>query len=73
MGISSGWLPAADFAPVVEKSWKALYESVSPEGKVQWGQPVGAAPYRVYQEDSHEYVSGMFLLAASEIFKMVKN
>ena len=26
MGINSGWLPAADFAPVVEKSWKALYE-----------------------------------------------
>ena len=73
MGINSGWLPAADFKPVVRKSWKALHISVNSVGKVQWGQPVGSAPYRIYLEDSHEYVSGMFLLAASEIYKMVKN
>ena len=72
MGINNGWLPANEFTLVVKRSWKALYDSVSTEGKVQWGQLVGSAPYRVYEEDSHEYVTGMFLLAASEIYKMTK-
>lgn len=70
MGINNGWLPSDDYRHLVEKAWKALGDAVSPEGKVQWGQPVAGGPYRIYQEDSHEYVSGMFLLAASEIYKM---
>lgn len=72
MGINKGWLPAEAYRPVVEKAWKALCGAVSPEGKVQWGQPVGGGPYRICREDSHEYVSGMFLLAASELYKMYK-
>jgi unsaturated rhamnogalacturonyl hydrolase len=71
-GINNGILPREDFLPVVEKSWAALYSSVSKEGKVQWGQLVGAAPYKILQEDSHEYVSGTFLLAASEVYKLKK-
>jgi len=31
---------------------------------------VGAAPYKVLKEDSHEFVSGTFLLAASEVYKL---
>lgn len=70
MGINNDWLSSDEYQKVVEKGWKALCNAVSPEGKVQWGQPVGAGPYQIYQEDSHEYVSGMFLLAASEIYKL---
>jgi unsaturated rhamnogalacturonyl hydrolase len=71
-GINNGILPKDTFLPVVEKAWEALVSVVSNDGKVQWGQLVGASPYKIQKEDSHEYVSGMFLLAASEVFKMVR-
>jgi rhamnogalacturonyl hydrolase YesR len=72
MGINRGWLPSDVFSPIVEKAWCGLYHAVSEEGRVMWGQPVGAGPYRIFEEDGHEYVSGMFLLAASEIYLMNK-
>lgn len=71
-GINNGILSREVYFPVVEKSWVALVSVVSEEGKVQWGQLVGSSPYKILQEDSHEYVSGMFLLAASEMYKMGK-
>jgi rhamnogalacturonyl hydrolase YesR len=69
-GINNGILPLEEYMPVIEKSWKALVSIVSDEGKVQWGQLVGASPYKILQEDSHEYVSGIFLLAASEMYQL---
>lgn len=71
-GINNGLLSCEEYYPVVEKSWAALVSTVSEEGKVQWGQLVGGSPYKILQEDSHEYVSGMFLLAGSEMYKMGK-
>lgn len=69
-GINNGILSREEYFPVVEKAWAALVSSVSEEGKVQWGQLVGYSPCKVLKEDSHEYVTGMFLLAASEMYKM---
>lgn len=69
-GINNGILSKEEYLPVVKNSWAGLVSVVSDEGKVQWGQLVGASPYVVLQEDSHEYVTGMFLLAASEMYKM---
>ena len=69
-GINNGILDRAEYLPVVEKAWSALASEVSEEGKVQWGQLVAGGPYKVLKEDSHEYVSGIFLLAASEIYKV---
>ena len=69
-GINNGILPREEFLPAVIKGWEGLVSVVSEEGKVQWGQLVSAGPYKILEEDSHEYVSGMFLLAASEMYKM---
>lgn len=69
-GINNGILSKDEYLPVVKKSWAGLVSVVSDEGKVQWGQLVGASPYVILQEDSHEYVTGMFLLAASEMYKL---
>jgi len=69
-GINSGILDKEEYLPVVEKGWKSLYEAISEDGKVQWGQKVGDRPVLVKMEDSHEYISGIFLLAASEIYKL---
>ncbi len=69
-GINNGILPESEFLPVVKKAWKALYNGVSDEGKVQWGQLGGAGPFEVHKEHSDEYVTGTFLLAGSEVLKL---
>ena len=69
-GINNGILSKEDYLPLVKNAWAGLVSVVSIEGKVQWGQLVGSSPYVVLQEDSHEYVTGMFLLAASEMYKI---
>ena len=70
-GINNEILPRSEFLPVVESSWSALVSVINQDGKVEWGQLVGASPYQVRREDSHEYVTGTFLLAASEIYKLI--
>lgn len=71
-GINTGILDRNEYLPIVEKAWKSVYNAVSDEGKVQWGQRVGDRPKLIKMEDSHEYVSGTFLLAASEVYKLSK-
>jgi hypothetical protein len=48
--------------------------AMSPERKKEyeeaWGQRVGDRPALIKQSDTHEYVSGIFLLAASEVYKL---
>ena len=66
-GVNHGILDRDRYLSVVRKAWEGLVKNVSPEGKVRWGQPVGASPYEISEEDTHEYVTGTFLLAASEI------
>jgi unsaturated rhamnogalacturonyl hydrolase len=69
-GINNAILSKEEYLPIVQKAWEGLASIVSDEDKVQWGQLVAPSPYKVIEEDSHEYVSGMFLLAASEMYKM---
>ncbi|MGN6555329.1 MAG: glycoside hydrolase family 88/105 protein [Verrucomicrobiota bacterium] len=69
-GINHGLLDRETYLPVVQKAWRGLVQSVSPEGKVQWGQPVGDSPAAVRSELTHEYVTGAFLLAGSEMFRL---
>jgi unsaturated rhamnogalacturonyl hydrolase len=71
-GINRGLLDRDAYLPVVEKAWTGLVRNVTPEGKVQRGQPVGDRPEEVQQEMSHEYVTGAFLLAGSEMLKLAK-
>jgi rhamnogalacturonyl hydrolase YesR len=69
-GVNRGLLDREAYLPVVRKAWSGLVKSVSPEGKVQWGQPVGDRPANVKEELTHEYVTGTFLLAGSEVLKL---
>jgi len=72
-GINNGILDRETYLPVVKKAWKSVTDEVSKEGKVQWGQLVGDRPVNLSKDDSHEYVTGTFLLAASEMYKMNLN
>ena len=69
-GINEGLLDREKYLPVVEKAWLSVCDAVNEEGKVQWGQKVGDRPVMHKKEDSHEYVTGTFLLAASEVYKL---
>jgi len=71
-GINNGILSKEEYLPVVQASWKALVSVVNESGKVQWGQLVGSSPYKILEEDSHEYVTGTFLLAASEMYYLAE-
>jgi len=70
-GVNSGLLDRATYEPAARKAWAGLVANVSPEGKVLYGQNVGDRPTEVRREDSHEYVTGSFLLAASGMYKLV--
>jgi rhamnogalacturonyl hydrolase YesR len=69
-GINNGILDKKEYLPVVQKAWKGLNTYVTPEGKLQWVQPIGAAPDKVTIDNFQEYGSGAFLLAASELYKL---
>jgi rhamnogalacturonyl hydrolase YesR len=69
-GINRGLLDRTTYEPVVRKAWAGLVKSVSADGQVQWGQPVGDRPVSLQQSQTHEYVTGTFLLAGSEMLKL---
>jgi rhamnogalacturonyl hydrolase YesR len=69
-GINHGVLNRKEYLPAVEKAWAGLTQSLSPEGKVLWGQQVGDQPHLVTSESTHEYVTGTFLLSGSEIYTL---
>ena len=71
-GVGNGVLDKPTFLPVVAKAWRGLAGAVDKSGKVCWGQHVGRAPYTVKKDHSHEYVTGAFLLAGSEVVKLVE-
>lgn len=71
-GINNGYLDKKMYQPNVEKGWRALVEAVFPDGKLGWVQPIGANPKKVDKEMTEVYGVGAFLLAGSEILKMIK-
>jgi rhamnogalacturonyl hydrolase YesR len=72
-GINSGYLDKDKFLPATCKAWQTLYSMVNEHGRVCFGQKVSRGPGHVQNDDWDEYVSGAFLLAGSEILKLVRN
>lgn len=71
-GINHGVLSRQEYLPATEKAWAGLTRSLSPEGKVMWGQLVDFEPNAVTRDNTHEYVTGAFMLAGSEIYKLAR-
>lgn len=69
-GIHHGLLDRREYLAPVRKAWAGLSRSVAPDGKVQWGQQVDSQPHAAARESTHEYVTGTFLLAASEVYSL---
>lgn len=69
-GINNGLLDRAKYDPVVVKAWKALVGCVTPNGKLEHVQPVGADPKKFDPTHSDVYGVGAFLLAGSELYRL---
>jgi rhamnogalacturonyl hydrolase YesR len=70
-GINNGTLDRAKYLPATMKAWNALAGKVGADGKLGHVQKVAAGPGEVKPEDTHEYAVGAFLLAGSEIVKLI--
>jgi len=70
-GINHGILEPYVYLPAVIKAWAGLNRNVNPEGKVLRGQPVDFEPNAVKQVSTHEYVTGTFLLAGSQVYTLL--
>ena len=71
-GINHGVLDRTAYLPTVQKAWAGLARSLSPEGKVRWGQQVDDQPHSFGAESTHEYVTGTFMLAGSQVYRLAR-
>ncbi len=70
-GINNGYLSYNEYYPVLKKAWDALTGCVHENGKLGFVQVPGAAPEKVTFDDTEVYGVGAFLLAGTELFKLL--
>jgi hypothetical protein len=58
--------------PTVRRGWSALVRAVQPSGKLGYVQRVGDQPGDTGPEQTEIYGAGAFLLAGSEVFRLMK-
>jgi unsaturated rhamnogalacturonyl hydrolase len=71
-GINNGYLDRNTYLPAVVKGWKSMVSNVSADGKVGFIQPIGADPKAVTSDMTEVYGVGGFLMAGSEITKLIE-
>lgn len=71
-GINQGALDRQTYLPVVQKAWHGLTQCINEDGRLGFVQPVGDQPKEAKADQAHEYATGAFLLAGSEMVKLVK-
>jgi rhamnogalacturonyl hydrolase YesR len=71
-GINAGLLDKEKYTPKVTKAWQALVSAVFADGKLGWVQPIGENPKNVTAEMTEVYGVGAFLLAGTEILKLIE-
>jgi rhamnogalacturonyl hydrolase YesR len=72
-GINNGYLDRVTYLPAVIKGWKSMVASVWPEGKLGFVQPIGADPKSVTKDMTEVYGVGGFLLAGTEITRLIES
>ncbi len=72
-GVNHGYLDRETYLPAVMKGWKAMTKAVTREGKVGWVQPIGEDPKKVSQDMTEVYGVGGFLMAGTEVYRIVKS
>ena len=72
-GVNNGYLDKVSYLPAITKGWKSMVSSVWPDGKVGFIQPIGADPKSVTREMTEVYGVGGFLMAGTEITRLLDN
>jgi rhamnogalacturonyl hydrolase YesR len=70
-GINNGYLDKETYLPAIEKGWRSMVTSVWPDGKVGYIQPIGADPKGVTRDMTEVYGVGGFLMAGTEITRLI--
>jgi len=70
-GVNRGLLPANTFRPAVMKGWRALAGNIQPDGRLGFVQQIGERPGAAGPQSTEVCGSGAFLLAGSEIVRMI--
>jgi rhamnogalacturonyl hydrolase YesR len=70
-GINNGLLPEDYFRPVLLKGWASLVSAIQQDGMLGYVQKVGDQPEKVTLHDTEAYGAGAFLLAGSELIKLI--
>jgi len=70
-GVNEGLLDRSAFAPAVLRGWDALVSSVHADGKLTRVQPIGETPVHFDEESTDVYGVGAFLLAGSEVYRLL--
>jgi rhamnogalacturonyl hydrolase YesR len=70
-GINQGLLDRARFEPAVINAWRGLVDCVADDGKLTHVQPIGADPKKFDEASTEVYGVGAFLLAGSEIYRLI--
>ena len=67
-----GFLDRERFLPVAKKGGRHWPSVVNEDGQVGWSQPAGGGPGKVAEADTSKFGTGIFLLAASEIYLLTQ-
>jgi unsaturated rhamnogalacturonyl hydrolase len=70
-GVNNGYLDKNKYLPAIVKGWKSMVTCVWPDGKVGFIQPIGADPKSVTSEMTEVYGVGGFLMAGTEITRLI--
>ena len=71
-GIDHHILDRNTYQPVVQMGWKGLVSHIYADGRLGCIQPIGAAPGDYKPSSSYVYGTGAFLLAGSEVKRLVQ-
>ncbi len=72
-GVNEGLLDRAPYEPVIRKGWSALVRAVHPDGMLGFVQRIGDQPGSTSSSTTEIYGSGAFLLAASEVYRLIQS
>jgi rhamnogalacturonyl hydrolase YesR len=72
-GLNEGLLSSDTYGPVVSRAWLGMIrEAVNEEGRVGWVQQPGDKPASVDRDHAEPYGAGAFLLAGSQIIRLIE-
>lgn len=71
-GVNHGLLDRSTYEPAALKAWDALTSCLTPDGKLTYVQPIGAAPALLPADSTLPFGVGAFLLAGSEIYQLAQ-